>query len=294
MNSLLHLFPFILACVFATGKVYGAGADIPQPVPPADRAAATVTVPFDLYDGYMIVAHGSAGPLKGLNFFVDTGTTLPVFDSKVLQKLHLQHEAPVSIVVLGGKAQGQEAVLPSLSFGPVQWSNLQVVTIDLSFFRKVIPVRIDAIVGLNVVGQRAFVIDYSARVIRFGRTPVLPVSVPLRMDGGLATFDAEIDHAPVHLAFDTGADSLILFNTDARSPGSKRKVEPDHIGNFTRKAVRLHSIRLGNAEFGQKSAAVVDSPKQSPFDFDGVVSPAALGIVQVSIDLQRGVLGFSR
>lgn len=297
MGSRLISFLSILTCVFTAGQAKAAGSNIPQPASPLEEMAR-VAVPFDLYNGYVIVAHGSAGPLKGLNFFVDTGTSLPIFDSRIAQKLHLQEEAPASIVILGGRVQGARAILPSLGFGSVQRSNLPVVTADLSFFRKILPVRVDAIVGLDVVGQKAFVIDYSARVIRFGPPPAMSVSIPLRLDRGLATFDAEIDHTPVHLAFDTGAASLVLFNT---APNAEARVNanaisrPDRIvGDFARKTVRLHTVRLGDAELGQKSAIVVDNPKQSQLDFDGLVSPAALGIAQVSVDLRRGVLAFSR
>jgi len=293
MSRRLCLLLCIAASIFAARHVYAAGSYIPQP-PSSVSNTAKVSVPFDLYRGYLIVAHGSAGPLKGLNFFVDTGTTLAIFDSRIAKKLQLRDEAPASIVILGGRAQGEDAILPSLAFGPVQRSNIQVVTTDLSFFSKIFPVRI---VGLNIVGEEAFVIDYSARVIRFGPLPALPVSVPLRLDGGLATFDGEIDHAPVHLVLDTGAASLVLFD-NATPPGSDLKVdavqEPDNIGNFARKAVQLGSVRLGGEEFRQKPAILVRNPKQSQLDFDGLVSPAALGISQVAVDLKEGVLAFSR
>ena len=227
---------------------------------------------------------------------MDTGTTVPVLDSRIAQKLHLTDEASESIVILGGRARGIDTELPSLAFGPVQRSNLQVVTTDLSFFRRILPVGIDAIVGLNVVGQAAFVIDYSGQVIRFGPPPLLAVSVPLKFDGGLATFDAEIDHAPVHLAFDTGVPSLVLFDPPAATTGGSigtiKKV--NDIGSFSSKPTRLRSVTLGEREFRRKTALLVSNPKQSQFDFDGLMSPPALGISQVSVDLKRGVLGFSR
>jgi hypothetical protein len=295
MDSRRYLFLCILAWMSAACQAPAADIHHSQPTPAMDDTAK-VTVRFDLYHDYLIVAHGSAGPLKGLNFFVDTGTSIPILDSRIARKLHLQIEASASIVILGGRERGEEAILPSLGFGPVERSNLQVVTADLSFFNKILPVRIDAIVGLDVLGQKAFVIDYSARVIRFGPLPVLSVSIPLRLDRGLAAFDAEIDHVPVHLVFDTGTASLVLFDTAA--PGSSVRVdaiqEPDNIGNFARKTARLHTVRLGDEEFHQKPAILVSNPKQSQLDFDGLMSPAALGISRVSVDLKGGVLAFSR
>lgn len=268
----------------------------PQPAPAIEQPASA-SLPFDLYRGYLIVAHGSAGPLKNLSFLLDTGTSVPIFDSRIAQKLHLANNTPASIVILGGRARGTDAILPSMSFGPVQLTNFPVVVADLSFFRKILPVRIDAIVGLDVVGQKAFVIDYPAQLIRFGPPPSLPVSIPLRLDRGLITFDAEVDHAHVHLAFDTGVASIVLFEA-ATEQNSVAKMDAfqnaDDVGKYPRKATRLRTITLGNEEFRQKSAILVSNPKPSQIDFDGLVSPPALGISTVLVDLKGGVMAFSR
>ena len=264
---------------------------------PVAVSGVTGSVPFDLYQGYFTVVHGSMGPLKNLNFFLDTGTSPAVLDSRVARKLNLRSGDPVSIAILGGRAAGEETNLPSLSIGPVQHSNLPVVVTDLSFFRKVVPIRIDAIVGLDVLGQEPFVIDYSARAIRFGASPPLPVSVPLRLDKGLAVFDAEIDHRSVHLLLDTGASSLILFRklTAQDSGASVNAVlGTKEIGSYRSQPVWLRMLRLGPAEFRKEPALLTLNPKPSQFDFDGLISPTALGVSQVTVNIARGQLGFSR
>jgi hypothetical protein len=176
-------------------------------------------------------------------------------------------------------------------------SNLHVVTTDLSFFQKLFPVRIDAIVGMDILGQSPFVIDYSARVIRFGPVTALPVSVPFRLYEGMPVFDVDIDHTPVHLLFDTGAGSIILFSkVPPQNPGEKDSaiLAPQRIGDFESKQVWLRTLRLGPEEFRQKPALMTRNPKPSQFDYDGLISPAALGISRVSVDLRAGVLAFSR
>jgi predicted aspartyl protease len=295
MRSRSYLLISVLAGVAATVQAPASDVRQPQSVSAASETAASV--PFDLYQGYFMVVHGSVGPLKNLNFFLDTGTTLPVLDSRIMKKLKLHGEEPTSLVIVGGRVQGEEATLPSLEFGPVQQSNLEVVAADLSFFEKFLPVRIDTIVGIDVLGRRPFVIDYSARVIRFGAAPTLPFSVPLRLDAGLAVFDAEIDQTPVHLLFDTGASSLVLFaRATPQGPIAKADAvpQPEAIGNFESKQVRLRSLKLGAEEFRKKTALVTRNPKPSQLDFDGLMSPVALGISQVSVDLAGGVLAFSR
>jgi predicted aspartyl protease len=295
MRRRLYISISILAAMTVAGQAHAGRIRQTGSVPPIHETAGTV--PFDLYQGYFMVVRGSAGPLKNLNFFVDTGTSLAILDSRVAKKLHLQEEESSSIVILGGRVQGKEANLPSLALGPVQQTDLEVVTADLSFFQKTLPVRVDGIVGFDVLGQVPFVIDYSARVIRFGAAPALPVSVPLRLDAGLAVFDAEIDQTPVHLLFDTGASSLVLFSgVAALNSGVKTEANPgpQATGHFESNQIRLRSIRLGPEEFRKKPALVTNNPKPSQIDFDGLISPVALGVTKVSVDLKGGVLAFSR
>ncbi|HEV2273717.1 MAG TPA: aspartyl protease family protein, partial [Acidobacteriaceae bacterium] len=188
------------------------------PLPPAGVSRShPAVVRVDLYRGYLIVARGSIGPLKGLHFLLDTGATPTVLDPRLAQKLHLEQQ-PAGIAVLGGRVQGARSMAPSLEFGPIRAANVPVLIEDLSFLEKALPVHIDAMIGLDVLGHGSFVIDYASRAIGFGPAPPLPVSIPLRVKDGLAIVDAEVNHAPVRLLVDTGASSLILFETGM--PGS--------------------------------------------------------------------------
>jgi predicted aspartyl protease len=262
------------------------------------REAMEGTVSFDLYHGYLIVARGSAGPMKGLAFLLDTGASPTVLDPRLARKLHLE-QFPASISVLGGSVQAEAAIVPSLNFGPMQRDNVSVLIEDLSFLQKALPVRVDGVIGLDVLGQSAFVIDYASREIHFGPSAALPNSLPLRMKEGLAIVDAEVNHIPAHLLVDTGASSVILFARTTPGPVSDLKISavqrrPDMIGDFDRKQVRLHSLKLGKAEFGQEPAFVVPGGSHAGQAFDGLMSPAALGLTRVVIDVGRGKLAFSR
>jgi predicted aspartyl protease len=253
---------------------------------------------FDLYRDYLIVARGSAGPLKGLNFLLDTGASPTVLDRGLAQKLHLE-ELPASIAVLDGSVAAGQATVPSLTFGPMRRDNLPVLIEDLSFFQKALPVRVDAVIGLDVLGQTAFEIDYLSREIHFGSLPRLANSLPLQILAGLPIVDAELNHIALHLLVDTGASSLVLFETSTPRPISPVKISaearpPNTIGEAERKQVWLQSLRLGEAQFGQEPAFLVRSRTDGNHDFDGLMSPAALGITKIAIDLGRNMLTFSR
>jgi predicted aspartyl protease len=263
---------------------------------PGQTMAATVS--FDLYWDYLIVVRGSAGPLKGLNFLLDTGASPTVLDRKLAQKLHLE-ELPASITVLDGSVQATKGLLPSLSFGPIQRDALPVFIEDLTFLQKALPIRLDGVIGLDVLGQNAFVVDYSSRKIHFGTPPPLQISIPLRMKEGLPIVEAVLNDAPVHLLLDTGASSLIIFETKMPSSVTGLKINAvarssNLNGDFERRQVQLHSLRLGEAEFGHSPAFMVHNLGGAGRGFDGLMSPAALHITRIAFDLQRGVLAFSR
>lgn len=260
--------------------------------------AMEATVRFDLYRDYLIVAHGTVGPLKGLNFLLDTGANPTILDQRVARKLGLE-ELPASISVLEGSLHGGKAIVPRLEFGPMVRQNLSVVVQDLSFFQKALPIRIDAVIGMDVLGQSTFVVDYAARHIQFGPYSPLPISVPLHDRSGLAVIDAELNHSPIHLLVDTGAPALIIFEAKLLLSASVLRVgvvkqATNMVGQIESRPVRLSSLSLGGEEFHQEPAFVVPNRREEKLEFDGLVSPAALGFTRVAVDFERGIMGFGR
>lgn len=273
--------------------------------PPAIRFSETDarresenTIRFNLYRGYLILAQGSAGPLNNLNLLLDTGTSSTILDQRLARRLHLV-EKPAFIGVANGRVQARTTIVPTISIGPIRRNNFPVLIRDLDFLQRSLLVSVDAVIGLDVLDQVSFMVDYTSREIHFGPPTPLPICVPLQLKGGLATVDAELNNAPVRLLLDTGASSLILFET--RMPRSvsgqstgvvKRSTNLN--GNFERKQVCLHSLKLGEAEFGHEPAFVVRDRSDTGRDFDGLMSPAALGITRIAVDVERGVLAFGR
>jgi predicted aspartyl protease len=262
------------------------------------RQVTEGTVRFQLYWGYLIVAQGSAGPLKGLSFLLDTGASPTVLDPRVARALHLMEE-PASITVVGGSVQAGKTVVPDLSFGPVQRDNVPVLVEDLSFLQKALPVRIDGVIGLDVLGQTSFMIDYASRTIAFGAVPALPNAIPLHMGDGLAIVDAQVNGVGASLLLDTGASSLTLFARNTTGPVAGLKVSAAQgsggsIGEFAHKQGKLRSLKLGETEFGPEPVSVVSEGNRPGYAFDGLLSPAAMGVTKVAIDLGRGEVAFSR
>jgi len=253
-------------------------------------------VDFDLYRDYLIVVRGSAGPLKGLNFLFDTGATPSVLDPRIAKKLHLV-TSPTPIAVVGGMIEGWSATVASMQIGPIAKENVAVSVQDLSSIQIGLPIRLDGIVGLDVLGQSTFVIDYTSRQIRFGPLPLMTDSIPFHFKGGFPLVDAVVNLAPVHLLVDTGASSMVLFEASpgpASPEGSRNVSSSKTLGEFDRRRMRSIDLKIGAMEFGNESAFVVQNERNAGHDFDGLMSPAALGVRRVAVDLAQGKLSLIR
>ena len=124
-------------------------------------------VPFKLYRGYVIVVRGSIGALKNLNFIVDTGAVPSVLDARIARKLHLRGQP--SRIDLPTKTLATERVtVPDVTLGPSHVGKLSVIVQDLSFVEEAWGIRVDAMIGFDLLGQSPFTIDYELKTIVFG------------------------------------------------------------------------------------------------------------------------------
>jgi hypothetical protein len=65
------------------------------------------------------------------------------------------------------------------------------------------------------------------------------------------------------------------------------------VGDFKVNEIVLGSLRLGSDELKARHAFVVDVKSEETHDFDGLLSPVALGISHMCVDMQRGEFSWS-
>lgn len=134
-------------------------------------------VPFELFRGYVIVAHGSVGNLKNLAFLIDTGAVPTVLDERIAHKLQLRSEGE-QIDVFTKKLRTKRAIAADLRLGPLHAAELQVVILDLSFEQSAVGTRVDAIIGFDLLSQAPFTIDYESRKISVGPIDTSLTTIP--------------------------------------------------------------------------------------------------------------------
>ena len=259
-----------------------AGADGPSPA-----------IPFQLERGHLVIVEGSLGQLTGRRLIVDTGSSPTILDVRIAQELKLQGSLS-RLELFNGSSLARTSILPSLTLGPVTARSLPVLVSDLSFVQRDLGIRIDAIIGLDVL-RTSFVIDYESRVIRFGSLPWLPESVPFASAPPLVTVKMQVQGEPARVLVDTGASGLLLFRKprgfDLQS--AKRLQTADNLsGSFEREQVEVSDLRLGSSDLGRRIAYVANARESVSRDYDGLMGIPALGIKQIAFDFERGVLSW--
>lgn len=256
----------------------------------------TGEVPFELVRSCLVVVRGSLNGVKGRNLLIDTGSNPTVLDAETARTLGITGGA-ADLLTLQGHIQADNALLSSVTVGPVTAKSVPVFIADLSHSLKDIGIRIDALVGLDVLKGTDFVIDYRSERIIFGAAPHYRDSIPLEIDPPFYLVAIQIDGKPKRVLIDTGAEGLFIFRTRNPTEPIAAKVLPRNASHVSlghnRVEVEIPEVRLGTLERKRQRAYVEETPQPSSTDFDGLLGPLALGIFQVVFDFHNRKLGWN-
>ena len=276
-----------LLAIVASGLVSGA---------PLRSAEVIAEVPFELYQRHLVVTKGSIGRLKGLNLLIDTGTIPSTVDMRIARKLHLKTEAS-TLVAFGQQVRTQSAVIDGFGIGSLHWGRVPVAVSDLWYLERV---RIDAIVGLDVLAPTSFSINYRTRMLRFAPTDREDSVAPLELVWPFLTVRMTIAGQQVRLLVDTGSSDLALFKTRipaalADAPWRGDKTVQYASGAARLRRLELPQVGLGSHTWDKLSAWAIDRESHGyPPGIDGVLGVLALGCQRVRFDFEKGELGWSR
>ena len=261
------------------------------------RSTETIgEVPFELYQRHLVVTKGSIGRLSGLNLLIDTGTIPSMVDGRIAGKLHLQSESSM-LVAFGQQMRIQSAVLEGFRIGPLQSGSVPAGIGDLSYLEGV---RIDAIVGLDVLARTSFSIDYETRVLRFAPAGRELSVAPLELVWPFLTVRMTIAGQQVRLLVDTGSSDLVLFKSRmpaalSRAPWRGDKTVQYASGVARLRRLELRQVGLGEHIWDKLPAWALDRvPQGYPASIDGVLGVLSLGCRRVRFDFERNEFGWSR
>jgi predicted aspartyl protease len=259
-----------------------------------------VEVPLQLYRDYLIVIQGSLGTLGPLNFLIDTGANPTAVNRRTAKRLGLHRDESTKLTLLNQNVELDRVVLPSIQLGPIRAESLPGVIQDLDSIESFLQVRIDAIIGFDVLSQSSFAIDYRSKKILFGPIEASALSIPLHSGPATFTVQLQIQDQPVSLLVDTGTADLLLF--ECQLPRKLRGLPTrgvKRVSNNGGKQLELREVwlpntRLGVADFGVTTAFVTDDNINCGRSLDGVVGPVSLGLRWIAFDFDHGTFDWKR
>ncbi len=252
-------------------------------------------VPFKLYRGYIIVVRGSMGGLRDLNFLVDTGAVPSVVDLRIARKLHLRGQ-PGHVDVPTKTLTTERVIVPDVVLGSSYLRELRAIVQDLSFAEEALGIRVDAMIGFDLLGQSAFTIDYESKRLIFG--PIDPSLRTVSYSPGLpyALVILQVQQERLSILVDTGASNLVLFQSGVRNCRQAintfgQETWTSMGGEMPVAKAHLLSAYLGGVSWGQRVAYIPDNSTNQPSGLAGLLGTVALG-KRVAFDPVRKVVAW--
>ena len=267
--------------------------DITVPSPPKNAQAGEI--PFSLRLGYMIVVEGRVADLDRLNFVIDTGTNPSMIDKSISEKLNLKG-IQRGLSLLNKDLASETVMLPNLELGLLHRANLPVMVADFSKIGKGLGVRVDGIIGLDVLGATSFTIDYQKNRILFHASHERH-SASFAAGPQFITLNLKTGTRELRMLLDTGTPHLILFSDSLRNldydwsaaNGTGQNIS----GRVAYATIILPGAKLGGEDVGPQRVSVVASQKSAETNYDGLIGVAFLHPKQLSFDFDRQLLGWS-
>lgn len=260
-------------------------------------AHVPVKVPIRVYRDYLVIVEGSIGTAQKLNFLVDTGASPSVIDQKISHRLGLA-EQPARVNLSNKSAQTRFVVVPSLVLGPVHTQSLAALTEDLSFLQKALGCKVDAIVGLDVLRQSNFSINYRKKEMLFGPAESLTFFAPFDTEEPVVTIQIHIENRRLRLVVDTGGPDLMLFQSRMSDSSGFQALGTEEVadvsGTFQRRRVRIPEIYLGQEKIRSQIAFVMDDRKDEGDNFDGVLGVRGPQFWKIGFDFEHRRFSWER
>lgn len=257
----------------------------------------TGSVPFKLYQGYIIIVEGSIAGRDRLNLMLDTGASPTVIDSGLAHELGITG-TDIALVMPNGNVKMQMAEAPGIQLGTLVRTQHKVLLRDLRDMRAHIGIPVHAMIGLDLFANRSFTIDYEHSRLVFG-APELASTVPFETGVPFITLNVGAGRETLRLLIDTGTPGLLLFQSRIHGRGLHLRyqgmTESRNFGGWFRlERVTLEEFRMGSSRLDSMPAVIANDKANWGRTFDGLLGPVALGLKQLSFDFEHRTVGWMR
>jgi hypothetical protein len=185
------------------------------------------------------------------------------------------------------------AVLPELNVGPVHAVSLRVQIQDLSALERNLGIPLAGIVGMDVLGQSDFRLDYEKKLLVFGDAAEEGIPVSYDAKAGIAVVSVEIDGNPRRMLVDTGTDQVALLGVGLKHGGMEVHSATQGESNLNdtpapMEAFYAPDVVLGEQHFSVKKGYLISGSSEA--NFDGLLGVRALGFRAIAYSREHAAL----
>ncbi len=241
-------------------------------------------LPVRLISNYVIV-QGSLAGRPNCTLVLDTGVNPSILHSRAAQEMNLV-TTPQTVRMLDRKVQTTLTQLPSFDLGPVHRTSVPVLVHDLSQIERNLGIRIDALIGLDLLGQTSFTVDYIRRYIAFGPVEKTASSAKLISAQPGPIVEARIEGRPVRLLVDTGSPGLVLFfDPESNQTELKKAARTEAAATSRSRQILVRQAKVGNFELAPGKALL--ATEGGGGEIEGLLGVAPLHPRVVAFDFER-------
>jgi predicted aspartyl protease len=246
---------------------------------------------------------------KEFEFWVDTGSSITVLSSDVASETNVAILSPDTLTVrtFAGAAPVRSATVKRMELGPIVVTNSPAIVIDAALMRLRITgegvprsgLRVDGIIGWDIIRQFNVLMDYEGRRITLGRPETLGtmgttaqnlmwvgkplIAVRTKLGGTL------------HFTIDTGAQSSFLNASTLERVGATTSISDARVfgiaktGQQTNRVVPLLTLDVAGKTFHLPGVIVYGPVYSSLINCDGVLGSDIAQFGKIRIDATNGL-----
>ncbi|MGE3957670.1 MAG: retropepsin-like aspartic protease [Vicinamibacterales bacterium] len=219
----------------------------------------------------VLVRVNGIGPLP---FLVDTGSSHTTVTSALAREIEAPRVAKTLVSTSAGSDWAAVVRIGQMEVGPVRVTGL--LATELPSDRLASELGIAGVLGLDLLGQHPFTIDFRARRLRWGAASpdTFDATLSLDVDGTVWRVLATHQGRTVWLVPDSAAEGLVLFNRgqwkDLVYTGGTSGVQ-SVTAVLPGRAATLPSLNLGALRFVDQDVVVVNGSGVDPAHGDALL-----------------------
>jgi hypothetical protein len=259
---------------------------------------APQVLPLRILRNFVVLAEGQFGAAgEPQSFLLDTGTAPSIVDPRIIRKLGLATTVS-EMTVIGKVIPTQTAILPEVDLGPIRALSLPVQVQDLSQFKHDFGIAIVGILGLDVLAQSNFRLDYEKKQLVFGEASSEGIPIPFDARHGLPIATVRLEGQPARMLIDTGSDRVAVFGGNFKDTGGLALRRTSQKGSsVVDEAVGVEVFFAPDIVLDQQHFTVERAyflPGSASASFDGLLGVRALGFRALTYDRTRGAIYLER